>query len=151
MNFPQLRFPAAAARVIARLPVLPPSFVLARLLNLALKHAIARQDFQPLHHKRIAIRVSDTGLQAHFTVDEKGFRAISKTAQPDLTFVATAHDYTLLATRREDPDALFFSRRLLIEGDTELALIAKNTLDGLELPEWMQRPPLPGDLLAKFR
>ena len=31
--------------------------------------------------------------------------------------------------RLEDPDTLFFSRRLVIEGDTELGLALKNALD----------------------
>ena len=31
-------------------------------------------------------------------------------------------------------DTLFFSRRLSMEGDTELGLIVKNTLDALEFP-----------------
>ena len=38
------------------------------------------------------------------------------------------------ARREEDPDTLFFSRRLMMEGDTELGLVVKNTLDALELP-----------------
>ncbi len=59
------------------------------------------------------------------------------------------HDFYLLATRQEDPDALFFSRRLLVEGDTELGLIAKNTLDGLNLPGWMQALLSTGSLLAR--
>lgn len=138
MNLPKLRFPVPAAAVISRLPVLPPSFVLARLLNAALKRPIARQDFLPLHGKRIAIHVRNTGLQMYFTVEQDGFRAIRKTAQPDLSITATAHDYYLLASRQEDPDALFFSRRLLVEGDTELGLIAKNTLDGLSPPDWLE-------------
>jgi hypothetical protein len=34
-----------------------------------------------------------------------------------------------LALRREDPDTLFFTRRLVLEGDTELGLALKNALD----------------------
>jgi predicted lipid carrier protein YhbT len=34
--------------------------------------------------------------------------------------------------REEDPDTLFFARRLTIEGDTELGLVAKNLLDGID-------------------
>jgi predicted lipid carrier protein YhbT len=36
-----------------------------------------------------------------------------------------------LALRREDPDTLFFSRRLVLEGDTELGLVVKNALDAM--------------------
>ena len=35
-------------------------------------------------------------------------------------------------TRREDPDTLFFNRRLCIEGDTATGVHVKNLLDALE-------------------
>jgi predicted lipid carrier protein YhbT len=38
----------------------------------------------------------------------------------------------LLATRRVDPDTLFFQRRIRVEGDTELGLGVKNTMDGMD-------------------
>lgn len=38
----------------------------------------------------------------------------------------------MLARREEDPDTLFFSRRLTLEGDTELGLLVENTLDALD-------------------
>jgi O2-independent ubiquinone biosynthesis accessory factor UbiT len=37
-----------------------------------------------------------------------------------------------MAARFEDPDTLFFQRRLIIEGDTELGLGTKNFLEGLD-------------------
>lgn len=52
----------------------------------------------------------------------------------DLTIAASGQDFLRLAQRQEDPDALFHSRRLSMEGDTELGLVVKNTLDALELP-----------------
>ena len=45
----------------------------------------------------------------------------------------TVHDYLLLASRTEDTDTLFFSRRLHMQGDTELGLYVKNFLDGLDM------------------
>ena len=42
-----------------------------------------------------------------------------------------------LAERRLDPDQLFFQRRLVVEGDTELGLGIKNLLDSLE---WRLNP-----------
>jgi len=62
----------------------------------------------------------------------------------DVTLSATVHDFLLLAQRQQDPDTLFFSRRLSMEGDTELGLVVKNALDAIELPvldprQWAQR------------
>jgi predicted lipid carrier protein YhbT len=39
----------------------------------------------------------------------------------------------LIAGRKEDPDTLFFQRRLSIEGDTELGLEVKNLMDSVDL------------------
>ncbi|CAG0967966.1 hypothetical protein MTYP_01097 [Methylophilaceae bacterium] len=135
MTTPNFRFPRPLGAAISRLPTLPPSFVFTRVLNLLLQRSLYQQELLPLHGKRIAICISDAGLQFHFTVGDKGFRPVPRASQPDLAITATAHDFYLLATRQEDPDSLFFSRRLLVEGDTELGLVAKNTLDGLELPK----------------
>ncbi len=40
--------------------------------------------------------------------------------------------FAQLADRKLDPDQLFFQRKLIIEGDTELGLGIKNLLDSLE-------------------
>ena len=40
-------------------------------------------------------------------------------------------DLLLLAGRLEDADTLFFQRRLVLTGDTELGLTARNLLDRL--------------------
>ena len=47
--------------------------------------------------------------------------------------LGAAADFARLALRLEDPDTLFFNRRLLIEGDTDLGLTVKNMLDAVEL------------------
>jgi len=38
----------------------------------------------------------------------------------------------LLATSNEDPDSLFFSRKLSIEGNTEDGLYIKNLIDAMD-------------------
>jgi predicted lipid carrier protein YhbT len=55
-----------------------------------------------------------------------------------------------LAKRQEDPDTLFFNRRLSMEGDTELGLIVKNALDALELPVFDVQRWAPQQVLARF-
>lgn len=55
-------------------------------------------------------------------------------ARPDATIAGTAHEFLLLAARREDADTLFFQRRLKMSGDTELGLYLKNFLDAFEPP-----------------
>lgn len=137
MNIPPFRFPPALAAVVSRLPAQPPSFVFAHMLGVVLRQLLKRGDLTPLQGKHIAVRVSDLGLRLHFTVTESGFRVVPESSRCDLAFTACAHDFYLLASRQEDPDALFFSRRLLVEGDTALGLTAKNALDGFDFRQAM--------------
>jgi len=75
------------------------------------------------------------------TLTARGFSPDS--GSPDLTITATARDFLLLLGRREDPDTLFFSRRLVSEGDTELGLIVKNLLDAIDPETVLRRMPMP--------
>lgn len=133
MSVARISFPQSLANLIERLPSLPPSFILTRILNLTLHEAIRRGDLKAMYGKHIAIYVSDTGLRLHFTVHAEGFTHIVSNGAPDLSISAAMHDFYLLSTRKEDPDTLFFKRRLVVEGDTELGLVAKNALDKMDL------------------
>ena len=69
-----------------------------------------------------------------------------------MTFTATARDLARLALRLEDPDTLFFDRRLRIEGDTDLGLTVKNSLDAVELDVALAAMPLGlGSLARRLR
>ncbi|MBA1145459.1 SCP2 sterol-binding domain-containing protein [Ectothiorhodospiraceae bacterium WFHF3C12] len=77
----------------------------------------------------------DLGLQAG-----RLERVTSRPAETELT-VGPA-DALRLICRTEDPDTLFFQRRLRIEGDVELGLYVKNALDAVDeamLPGWAAR------------
>jgi predicted lipid carrier protein YhbT len=136
-----LAFPQPLAALVAQLPTDPPSRAFSMAANRLLWPALRNLDWQPLIGRRYVIRVSDLGLSLRFTVTRHGFAP--DTGTPDLTISATARDFLLLLTRREDPDTLFFSRRLLSEGDTELGLIVKNLLDALDPEDVLRRLPMP--------
>ena len=135
MNLPIFSFPKPLGKLVSMLPALPPSFAFTQILNLALGRVIPKDHLEPLYGKQIAIHVKDIGLNLYFTVQTDKFTPTHASTIPDLAISATAHDFFLLATRKEDPDTLFFSRRLIVEGDTELGLVAKNTLDAIEVPK----------------
>jgi predicted lipid carrier protein YhbT len=144
-------FPPMLGRIAAKLPSYPPSMAFATVLNLALGRIIRRDYLEPLHGKRIVIKVTDMGLRFHFTIDGNGFTSVRSDVMPDLAISATAQDFFLLASRKEDPDTLFFSRRLVVEGDTELGLVAKNTLDAMELPRLNPQTLLPRHFLGRLK
>ncbi len=143
-------FPRPLGRLIEHLPTWPPSFAFTRILDLALHRVIRRRDLQALYGKRITIHVTDAGLRLHFTVLSGGFSAVTGSVAPDLAISATAYDFYLLAMRKEDPDTLFFNRRLVVEGDTELGLVAKNALDAMELPMLNLQQWKPRQVLARI-
>lgn len=132
MKLPAFTLPAPLARLGARLPQLPPTLALIGGLNLALDRILPRDTLEPLCGKRLLLRVTDAGLALRFTLGPRGFRPLLDRQAPDLTISATTRDYLALALREEDPDTLFFSRRLLMEGETDLGLLVKNTLDAVD-------------------
>ena len=136
-----LAFPPLLANVVRRLPAAPPSLAFSAVANRLLWPALKSLDWQALLDRRYAIRVKDLGLTLRFTVTQRGF--VPDSGAPDLTISASASDFLLLLSRREDPDTLFFSRRLVSEGDTELGLSVKNLLDALDPELVLGRLPKP--------
>jgi predicted lipid carrier protein YhbT len=150
-KIPDFTLPAALTRLGSRLPQLPPTLALVPTLNLALDRMIPRQPLEPLIGKRFAIRVLDAGLTLRFAYGSRGFRPLFDSAAADLTISARSRDFIALLAREEDPDTLFFSRRLLTEGDTDLGLLVKNTLDGIELPRFDPARLSPAEMLRRFK
>ena len=94
---------------------------------------LPEDDLKRLEGKTFLLDVLDTGSCAAFTYRNELFRPLyTPVATPDLAFRANLSAFLQLAARQEDPDSLFFSRELSIEGDTELGLIVKNMLDAVE-------------------
>jgi predicted lipid carrier protein YhbT len=147
-TLPAFTLPTPVARIAARLPQKPPTLALTLALNLALGRILPREDLVPLtgHHLRLNVR--DAGLSLDFTLNSHGFQACAGDGRPDLTLTANVRDYLALALREEDADTLFFARRLLMEGDTELGLLVKNTLDAVDW-EALQRHYGPAALLRR--
>ena len=114
------------------LPELPPALALCAALNVALRAGLlSRSALEPAAGKRVRIELESPRLG----VDRLAATAaifLPARGAPDVTIRAKPRDYLSLALRREDPDTLFFSRRLVMEGDTDLGLIVKNALDAAD-------------------
>lgn len=115
-----------------RLAHLPGSALLAVALNVGLRPSLSPDVRERLLGRRVEIAVTDWNVRFSFTATAAGFVPLAQATDPDLRILATAHDFGALAAGEEDADTLYFNRRLVVEGDTELALLVKNTLDGLE-------------------
>lgn len=149
MNLPA--FPKPLARLVAALPTWPASRAFAAAGNLLAWPGLRELDWSAVAGRRFCVHVRDVGTRLYFSVWADGFRA-EKNGLADVTFSASAQDFARLALRLEDPDTLFFNRRLLIEGDTDLGLMVKNMLDAVELETAAAGMPAGmGPLLLKLR
>jgi predicted lipid carrier protein YhbT len=144
------RIVLGAARALARLPSRPGSALLAAGLNLALAGEELRE-LAPLIGKTIRIRTTDAELRFDFVLARDGFAVASGSSTPEVTISASAPDLLRLALHEADPDTLFFSRRLTMEGDTELGLMLRNRLDAIDLHALFARPPSIRALAAALR
>ncbi|BBS86819.1 SCP2 domain-containing protein [Aeromonas media] len=103
------------------------------LLAQAFKEAIQDGDFAFLAGKWLKVEVSDLEL-CWFVSEREGKLVVARDCErADVCFSGSSQDLILIAGRKEDPDSLFFQRRLKIEGDTELGLEVKNLMDSLDL------------------
>ncbi len=127
------------AEVVERLPTPPPSWLLAQALNRFLLPRWPDDARDALAGRIVELHVSDFGLRVRLVLGRNGFRAAAGADQPALRISATADGYLRLAQGRDDPDRLFFDRVLVMEGDTEVGLVLKNTLDAIG-PLWPPRP-----------
>lgn len=115
---------------------------LSLLLNRFLAKPLADGEMAFLQGKVVAIEVVDLGVRYRLACDGNGFRVAPAPTPDDVVFRGDVHAFLLLATQREDADALFFRRLLKIEGDTAIGLHLKNYLDALDgspLPTPMRR------------
>ena len=143
--------PQPVGSVLSRLPAYPGSLLFVSALNLALRAQLAADVTAMLVGKRLRLRVTDAQWAFDFEWRKDRFSATQNTGDADLTISASAYDFVLLARRLEDPDTLFFSRRLSMEGDTELGLLVKNTLDAIELPILNLESLKPTQVLSRLK
>lgn len=143
--------PQQVGRLLSKLPAYPGSFLFVTALNLALLKNLPADVRELLAGKKMRITVRDAQLSFDFQWIQKSFSACRNMGAADLTISASAHDFLLMAQRQEDPDTLFFSRRLLMEGDTDLGLLMKNTIDAIELPVFQLAQLSPENVLARMK
>ncbi|MEY2161238.1 MULTISPECIES: ubiquinone anaerobic biosynthesis accessory factor UbiT [Pseudomonadota] len=129
---PMLRLLPPPRRIAPLLRALP-----ARWQHALLERAMARVLAAPIADgaldfmagRRLGIEVSDLRLRWVLTLRDGRLVVIDDL--PEASVRGSATDLLLLASRLEDADTLFFQRSLVLTGDTELGLTARNLLDRL--------------------
>ena len=126
-------FPSPLSLPLKILPSFVHNNVLVTTLNKIFTKELKEGELDFLQEKIILISIEDAGIEYRFTIDNNKLVAADKKKPPDLVLQGTVYNYLLLASRQEDTDTLFFSRRLHMQGDTELGLYVKNFLDGMDM------------------
>jgi len=137
MRVPDLTIPSRLARFLGKLPATPPAWLLVTSLNQLVKRGVLPADMELLAGRRFEVRLVDAGVSLRFAADARHFTLDRQAGEPDLRLSANVADFARMMLREEDPDTLFFNRKLVIEGDTELGLIVKNLLDSVD---WHDTP-----------
>jgi len=115
---------------------------LSEVLSRLFKEAISEGELDFLTGKWLQITISDLNLTWYLSFEDDVIVIKEKVIEADVSFTAPLNELILVVGRKEDPDTLFFQRRLSIEGDTELGLEVKNLLDNIEfenLPDIIQK------------
>jgi len=99
-------------------------------LNRIFQEAITDGEFDDFEGRRIRLEVN--GGQPGVTIGFWAGRLRVIDGPAEATIRGSLSAFKTLADRKQDPDQLFFQRRLVIEGDTELGLALKNLLDSLD-------------------
>lgn len=121
--------------ILRNTPFKPQKFIFEQLLKILFKEPIAEGELEFLTDKTVQISITGLGIDWQLSFIDDQITVLSPTNHrpADATISGTVNAFVLLASRQEDPDTLFFQRKLSIEGNTELGLEVKNLLDSVEI------------------
>ena len=112
--------------------------VLHLALNQAFREPLQAGELDFLEGSRIRSRITDGNVDWLIEAIPGAFDPVERGLPEHVAISGELLDFVLLATRKVDHDTLFFQRRIRIEGDTELGLGVKNTMDSMD---WDDLPP----------
>lgn len=99
--------------------------------------------------KRLQLTIKDTGNCWKFIIrDNQLFDDAKSDTVADVHIQGDLETFLLLATGNEDPDSLFFSRHLSLEGNTEDGLYIKNLIDAMDFDTTVYLKSILGQTLA---
>ena len=136
-----LALPKDITKAFTRLPSSFQSWVAQTTFSNLLAEQLTDESLRFLEGHWLAIIVSDVPYQFFISVRDVEHSGLRKQSilvksqieqEPDVTFSGDIDSLVSIAVREQDPDTLFFQRKLLVTGNTELGLQVKNFLDELD-------------------
>jgi len=148
--FDKLRNNPRTRQLVAHLPKclllpftkLPSSLqkaVIKQVLSQVLKSSLAEGELDFLQDHYLQVVITDVNLTFYISVNYKSL--VIESDRPEgpeccnVSFQGESHFMLLMMSREVDPDTLFFQRKLLMTGDTELGLEIKNFLDDFDMEQ----------------
>lgn len=125
--------PVRIAKPFGMLPFGAQKTILEAVLKQIFLDVMDEDELHRLMGRVIRIDIKDIALAWHFSLSQSGCIEVSKHFDYDARMGGDLASFITLCAQTEDPDTLFFQRRLSIEGDTEIALEIKNILDRISL------------------
>ena len=132
MSYTQPCLPHYITLPLRLLPDALRNLAIAQALNLAFARERQQGELDFLEGQRVRVAIIDTSLDVTITLSQGQIQPVTTVDSPELTITGSLYDYMLLMTGREDPDTLFFQRRLRMQGDTGLGVHLKNFLAAVD-------------------
>ena len=123
--------------------------LISRLGSHIMKGQVVTSRLDYMEGKRLQLTITDTKncwkfiIRNNYLVDD-----IKSNIVADVHIQANLKTFLLLASGNEDPDSLFFSRHLCIEGNTEDGLYIKNLIDAMDFDITVYLKSVLGQTLA---
>ncbi|MBE93406.1 MAG: lipid carrier protein [Idiomarina sp.] len=122
-----------------------------QLLNRLFKEEIISGDLDFISERVVEIKVKDIDLSLFLTLKGNQLKALNNPTNADVQLSADGDALLLLIYGKVDPDTLFFNRKLMVKGNTELGLHLKNFLDTIEVNQKLPKALfLIGDRFSDF-
>lgn len=112
-----------------------PCFILEQALNKVFIAELKDDEFEFLNSKWLELTVTDLASSwfiSHQKIQGESKLIVKPQANADVVFRGDFNSFVLMASQKADPDTLFFNRKLLLTGDTELGLEIKSILENLD-------------------
>ncbi len=126
------------APLLAPLRVVPvpiQNVVVERAINHIFRDQLSDGDLDFLEGHFLHIEVTDLGYHWIISKLKDRLALFPIGVESSVSIRGSSREFVLLASRREDPDSLFFQRKLIIDGDTEMGLMIKNSMDCVDLEQ----------------
>lgn len=127
--------PKYALKPVNLVPEKVQQTLLLSVLSKVLTQALEDGELAFLQNNWLHIDITDVPFHFYLSVNENNGLILQKKLEQEVNvrFAGDTQSMLQLMSRNIDPDTLFFQRKLLVTGDTELGLEIKNFLDDMDL------------------